>query len=60
MEVLTTKGTIKDEVDAIKKFLDRGEVSKERAREKLLKTIQEHRQGLETGKKPLNSVGRKY
>jgi hypothetical protein len=50
---------IKEEVDAIKKSLDRGEVSKEGAREDLLKLIQKHRQGLETGKNPLNSVGRK-
>jgi hypothetical protein len=50
---------IEAEISPIRKSLERRELSKEGAKEKLLKTIQEHRQGLETGKTPLNSVGRK-
>ena len=51
---------IKKEVEDIRTALREGSISKERAKEKLLETIHEHRQGLETGKNPLNSVGRKY
>ena len=51
---------IEVEIENISTSLREGNISKEQAKEKLLKTIQEHKQGLETGKTPLNSVGRKY
>ena len=50
---------IQKEVEDIRTSLREGNISKEMAREDLLKLIQKHRQGLETGKNPLNSVGRK-
>ena len=50
---------IQDEVDDLSTSLREGNISKEEAKEKLLQTIQKHRQELETGKIDLNSVGRK-
>jgi len=50
---------IQEKVKVIQTSLNRGEISREKAKEGLLKIIQVYRQELETGKINLNSVGRK-
>jgi len=50
---------IQEEVKVIQTSLNRGEISREKAKERLLNYIQDQRQGLETGEISLNSVGRK-
>jgi len=50
---------ILEEIEVKVKDLREENISKERAKEQLLKIIQVYRQELETGKINLNSVGRK-
>ena len=50
---------ILEEIEVKVKALREENISKERAKEQLLKIIQVYRQELETGKINLNSVGRK-
>jgi alcohol dehydrogenase YqhD (iron-dependent ADH family) len=50
---------IQKEVEDIRTSLREGNISREKAKERLLNYIQDQRQGLETGEISLNSVGRK-